>query len=72
MGDLVDLKASPPSVESVIERLGWHKDKIKHISVVIEWDNETLDVCGDQKCSSEWLLHTALLEDYAKSFLRRD
>lgn len=49
MNDVVELGAHDPSVESVISRLGRFQDEIKHITVVVEWKDDSADVFHDTK-----------------------
>lgn len=58
--NIAELGRHKPSVESVISRLGRYQNKIKHISVVIEWNSGESNVYGDDKSVKDWVYDASL------------
>ena len=59
--DVVELGAHEPSVESVVSRLDRFQDKIKHITVIVEWENGSSDVFYDTKDVSQLCFESVIL-----------
>jgi len=66
---IFELGAHNPSVASVISRLDRHQGKIKHITAIIEWDNETSDVTHDQRDTAGLCYDSALLSGYVNNLI---
>lgn len=62
--DIVELGAHEPSVESVISRLDRFQDKIKNITVIIEWKDDSGDVFHDTKDVSNLCYENKILSKY--------
>lgn len=37
--NIIELHRHIPDVETIVSRLNWHKDKIKNIVTIVEWDD---------------------------------
>ena len=69
MAKIVELNRHEPNVDSVCERLSRHRNRIKSIIAVIEWDNGSYDVTHDTKSVESICFEAALLQKYAQSFI---
>jgi hypothetical protein len=67
--NISELNAHTPSVESVISRLDRYRERIKEITVVVCWDDDSYDVCHDQKPTEKLCFDAAVLDKYIKSLI---
>ena len=67
--NVVDLGNHLPTVDSVIERLGRHRDRIASITAVITWDDGSMDICHDTKNLEEMAYEQLLLNRYLHSLI---
>ena len=63
MSKVIELGRHTPCVESVITRLYENMGRIKSISVVVEYDDESLQVCGNAKPMKDISYHAAVLQN---------
>jgi hypothetical protein len=61
MGDIVELGNHESTVASVISRLVRHEDRISHITVILDWDDGSTDIYGDDKSNADICWHSMLL-----------
>lgn len=47
--NITELSNHAPSVESIVSRLDRHQAKIKNITVVITWSDDSCDICHDER-----------------------
>lgn len=64
-----ELGAHNPSVASVISRLDRHQGKIKHITVVIEWEDGSSDVVHDERDLPDMCYDAILINRYVGSLV---
>lgn len=67
--DVIELGVHEPSVESVISRLSRFQDKIKHITVIVEWEDESGDVFHDTKDMKNLCYDTVIFNEYVKRLI---
>lgn len=67
--DVIELGVHEPSVESVISRLIRFQDKIAHITVIVEWDDESTDVFHDTKDIKSVCYEARVLDQYANNLI---
>ena len=70
--NVVELNNHEITVESVITRLERHKDKIKSITAIVHWDNETMKVFCDKKGASEFAYELAVLSNLVNKLIDSD
>lgn len=66
---IAELNQHLPSVDSVIERLDRHRGKIKSITAVILWDDDSMDICHDTKRLESMAYEHLLLGRYLQSLI---
>jgi len=67
--DVIELGVHEPSVESIISRLSRFQDKIKHITVIVEWEDESSDIFYDTKDTKSLCYESILLSEYVKTLI---
>ncbi len=60
--DVIELGRHAPSVDSVISRLDRYKGEIKSITAIIQWENGTFDVVGNDRPIPAWAYDRLILE----------
>ena len=70
MGNKIsELGRHKPSVESVISRLVRHQDRIKRITVVLEWDDKSSSIHHDDSGAMDIAYDAMILNRYAMGFV---
>jgi len=62
--NITELGNHDPTVESVITRLYNNMDKIKSITAVVKWEDESSGVYYDTKCTSQMAFESVVLQKY--------
>lgn len=70
--NIIELNAHAPTVESVISRLNRYKDEIKHIQVIVEWDDDGCGIYGDVVKASDLTYYLALYDIRVKQIIGDD
>jgi len=69
MSKVTELGAHDPSVESVISRLNRHEGRIKTITVVVGWDDDSADVFHCTRPVQDLCYDSVLLNKYVQGFV---
>ena len=67
---VVELNRHEPTVDSVISRLDRHKEKIKHINVIIEWEDGRCGIYGDSITLETLNYYKTLFDVYVEDKFR--
>jgi len=62
--NLIELNRHDSTVGSVISRLHRHQGRIKSITAIIEWDNETIDISCNAKKTRDFTYELAVFGNY--------
>ena len=64
MDNISELNGHSPSVESVISRLDRYQERIKSITCIVEWDDESFDVVHNEKRLQELAFEIQVFQKY--------
>ena len=67
--NLIELNAGTPTVESVINRLYRYQDRIKDITVVVEWEEGGTSVAHNEKKNSLLCYDAMVLQNYVNGII---
>jgi hypothetical protein len=70
--NIEELGAHEPSVESVISRLDRYQGKIKSITAIVTWEDDTSDVYSDTKPITDLSFECFLLQSYILDSINGD
>lgn len=62
VAEVRELGAHTPTVESVISRLHRHIGRIKNITVIVTWDDDSADVYSDTHSLGIACFHSVLMQ----------
>lgn len=69
---VIELNRHDPTVDSVIERLDRYRKKIKHITVVLQWDEGSSDIFHDTVTIPDLSFDSLLLTKYVQGLMDGD
>jgi len=70
--NIEELGAHEPSVESVISRLFRHQGKIKNITAIVTWEDDSADVYCDTKPLADMSYEALLFQGYVMNMISGD
>lgn len=62
MNEVIELGAQSSTVGSVVTRLNHYKDKIKNITAIVTWDDDTTAIYSDTHKTSVATYHMAVMQ----------
>lgn len=62
--NVVEFNENKPTSQSIIRDINENQDDIKHVTIIVTWDDDTIAVGGNAKSFGEWLKHEKFLETH--------